>query len=120
VRDCWQGDDEARAAFDASPQAARYPGGMYRNQWWVKDPVHGVFLGSGIHGQSLFIHLPSETVIVKLSTWPEALDLSFAAEHVRAFEAIAAALHEEATPQAEPTDREAYTSASARRPTSRK
>ena len=92
VRDCWQGDDEARAAFAASPQATRYPGGMYRNQWWVKDPVHGVFLGSGIHGQSVFIHLPCETVVVKLSTWPEALDLSFAEEHVRAFEAIAAAL----------------------------
>jgi hypothetical protein len=92
VRDCWQGDDEAQAAFAASPQAARYPGGMYRNQWWVIDPVSGVYLASGIHGQSVFVHLPSETVVVKLSTWPEALDLRFAEEHVRAFEAIAAAL----------------------------
>jgi hypothetical protein len=49
-------------------------------------------LASGIHGQSVFVHLPSETVVVKLSTWPEALDLRFAEEHVRAFEAIAAAL----------------------------
>ena len=63
----------------------------------MKDPVRGVFLGSGIHGQSVFIDLPSQTVVVKLSTWPEALDLSFAAEHVRAFEAIATALHEAAT-----------------------
>ena len=92
VRDCWQSDDEARAAFAASPQAARYPGGMYRNQWWVKDTERGVFLASGIHGQSVFVSVPSETVVVKLSTWPEALDLSFAEEHVRAFEAIAAAL----------------------------
>ena len=92
VRDCRQGDDEAAAAFAASPQAARYPGGMYRNQWWVKDPRRGVFLGSGIHGQSVFVHRPTQTVVVKLSTWPEALDLNFAEEHVRAFEAIAAAL----------------------------
>ena len=33
VRECWNDDTEARAAFAASQQATRYPGGMYRNQW---------------------------------------------------------------------------------------
>jgi CubicO group peptidase (beta-lactamase class C family) len=107
VRDCWQGDDDTRAAFAPSPAAARHPNGMYRNQWWVRDTRNGVLLASGIHGQSVYVSLPTETVIVKLSTWPEALDLRFAGEHVRAFEAVAAALQRQA-------------SAAPRRPTSRK
>ena len=29
--------------------------------------------GSGINGQNIFVHVPSQTVVAKLSTWPTAL-----------------------------------------------
>jgi hypothetical protein len=31
------------------------------------------FHASGINGQNVFVHMPSQTVVVKLSTWPTAL-----------------------------------------------
>ncbi len=94
ISDCWQGDEETRAAFASAPQAARFPGGMYRNQWWAPFPARPVLLGSGIYGQSLYIDLTAGAVIAKLSTWPAALDLTMAEEHLRAFQAVVADLEE--------------------------
>ena len=31
------------------------------------------FHASGINGQNVFVHVPSQTVVAKLSTWPTAL-----------------------------------------------
>lgn len=92
IDDCWQGDAETRAAFAVAEQAARFPDGMYRNQWWVPRAGRPVLLGSGIYGQSLYVDLAAGVVVVKLSTWPEALDLRLADEHLRAFRAITRAL----------------------------
>ena len=92
VRDCRRGDGAAVAAFAASESAARYPRGLYRDQWWVVDRRRGVLLASGIHGQSVYVDPAAQTVVVKLSTWPEALDLELAADTLRAFAAIAARL----------------------------
>jgi CubicO group peptidase (beta-lactamase class C family) len=89
VDDCRRGDAEAVAAFAASVSAPRYPRGLYRDQWWVVDRDRGTLLASGIHGQSVFVDPPSQTVVVKLSTWPAALDLELAADTVLAFVAIA-------------------------------
>ena len=94
IDDSWRGDDETRAAFAGAPQAERFPGGLYRNQWWAPFPSRAVLLGSGIYGQSLYIDLAAEAVIVKFSTWPEALDLALAEQHVRAFRAVVAALRD--------------------------
>jgi CubicO group peptidase (beta-lactamase class C family) len=92
IDDSWRGNDETRIAFAGAPQAERFPGGLYRNQWWAPFPSRAVLLGSGIYGQSLYIDLAAEAVIVKFSTWPEALDLKLADMHLRAFEAVVAAL----------------------------
>lgn len=51
-----------------------HPDGCYRDMWWVDDPVAGVFAGSGINGQRLLIHHPTETVVAKLSVWEERWD----------------------------------------------
>lgn len=50
------------------------PDACYRDMWWVDDPVAGVFAASGINGQRLLIHHPSQCVVVKLSVWPERWD----------------------------------------------
>jgi CubicO group peptidase (beta-lactamase class C family) len=65
------------------PQAMRAAGGgqtrglpsgaHYRNCWWVAEPDIPFFYAWGINGQHVFVHVPSETVVVKLSTWPTAV-----------------------------------------------
>ena len=92
VADSWRGDEELRVAFATGPKPARYPGGMYHNNWWVPYPRQAVLLGSGIHGQALYIDLDAETVVAKLSSWPEALNLRYVDEHLRAFRAVVEAL----------------------------
>jgi CubicO group peptidase (beta-lactamase class C family) len=62
------------AAFLAGEDTTDYlPGAHYRNCWWVTDPWLPMFHASGIHGQHIFVHVPSQTVVVKLSSWPEAV-----------------------------------------------
>jgi oligopeptide/dipeptide ABC transporter ATP-binding protein len=50
------------------------PRSMYHDQWWVLDPAAGIYVAIGIHGQIVFVHRPSETVVVKLSTQPKPVD----------------------------------------------
>jgi CubicO group peptidase (beta-lactamase class C family) len=48
-----------------------YPDAFYHDNWWIQDAECGVYSGIGVNGQTLLIHDPSETVIVKLSSHPE-------------------------------------------------
>lgn len=50
------------------------PGAHYRNQWWVWDPAAPSSFASGINGQHIYVHGPTDTVVAKLSTWPAADD----------------------------------------------
>jgi CubicO group peptidase (beta-lactamase class C family) len=92
IMDTRVGDAEAREAFARSADDEKsFPGGMYRNQWWVIQP--GVeYTGLGIHGQFAYVHVPSEVVCVKLSTWPTPLDDEFSGNTLAAFRAVAEAL----------------------------
>jgi CubicO group peptidase (beta-lactamase class C family) len=68
------GAPDGPAAFRASESAADYPAGAhYRSCWWVSDPGLPMFSASGIHGQHIVVHVPSQTVVVKLSSSPEVL-----------------------------------------------
>src|SRR5215469_2357228 len=75
----WIGDTIAGAsdgprAFVAGGEAPGFlPGAHYRNCWWVREPAVPFFEASGINGQHVFVHVPSGTVVAKLSTWPTAL-----------------------------------------------
>jgi CubicO group peptidase (beta-lactamase class C family) len=51
-------------------------GGGYGYQWWTN--WDGTFRGSGVFGQGLFVDPATKLVIVTLSTWPKATDLTFA------------------------------------------
>ncbi|MCX8521938.1 MAG: serine hydrolase, partial [Rhodoferax sp.] len=67
-------DADLIAAYTASQGLdAAMPDACYCDQWWVLDPTAGIYCAYGIHGQQLFIHHPSQTVIAKFSTWPSAL-----------------------------------------------
>jgi CubicO group peptidase (beta-lactamase class C family) len=55
---------------------------FYHDNWWVWDAERGVHAAVGMNGQTIFVHRPSRTVIAKLSTFPDALDLGrFALQH---------------------------------------
>jgi CubicO group peptidase (beta-lactamase class C family) len=74
VDDTIRGAPDGAAAFDGADRPPGYPrGAHYRNCWWVRDPSVPFFHASGINGQNVFVHVPSQTVVAKLSTWPTAL-----------------------------------------------
>ncbi len=74
VRDTIAGATDGPQAFVAVGDAPGFPpGAHYRNCWWVREPPVPFFHASGINGQTVFVHVPSQTVVAKLSTWPTAL-----------------------------------------------
>jgi CubicO group peptidase (beta-lactamase class C family) len=92
IEDTRHGDDDTRAAFAASQHAGEFPGGMYRNQWWILLPDGSRYTGLGINGQMLFVDVPANVVVAKFSTWPVALDDELEMLQVKAAIAVAEAL----------------------------
>ncbi len=68
------------------PDYGDLPNGAYRNQFWIEDAARGTYMCLGIHGQYIYLDPASDFAVVKLSTWPEALN----ADH---FSALLAATH---------------------------
>ncbi len=64
--------DGARAFTAAVARPGFPPGAHYRNCWWVRDPQAPLWYAWGINGQYVVIHPPTQTVVVKFSTWPTA------------------------------------------------
>jgi CubicO group peptidase (beta-lactamase class C family) len=93
ITDTVRGDPDSVSAFAESGDAREFPpGAYYRNQFWVVDPSGPVFMGSGINGQTVLVHVPTDVVIAKFSTWPEAWAPPFAIATWRSAVAIAEAL----------------------------
>jgi hypothetical protein len=92
IADTISGAPDGAQAFMAGEGGDRYlPGAHYRNCWWVVQPAVPFFYAAGINGQNVFIHRPSQTVVVKFSTWPTALS-PLLGPTVAAAKAIAEAL----------------------------
>jgi len=69
-----RGSPDGPRAFVAGDDEPGFPAGAhYRNCWWVREPAVPFFHATGINGQNVFVHVPTGTVVVKLSTWPTAL-----------------------------------------------
>ena len=92
IEDVRSADEVCLKAFARSDSASRYPKGHYRSQWWVPDGEAGILLGAGIYGQFLYLDVPAQVAIAKLSTLPFALDLDVSADHRRAFAAVVEAV----------------------------
>ena len=93
IADTVRGAADGPAAFTGGDDPPGYPpGAHYRNCWWVREPRLPFFHASGINGQHVFAHVPSQTVAVKLSCWPEPLSQPLLQLTVAAVEAIAAGL----------------------------
>jgi CubicO group peptidase (beta-lactamase class C family) len=90
ISDTVRGAPDGARAFVEGDHPPGYPrGAHYRNCWWVRDPSAPFYNASGINGQNVYVHEPSQTVVVKLSTWPVALSLRYRRATVAAVLAIA-------------------------------
>lgn len=94
VRDTRETNDNARESYlkylDAST-SAKDDGSdwyAYHNAFWIKER-DTQFTGWGIFGQFIWVHRPSQTVIARFSTYPEAKSPSLTSETLRGFNAVA-------------------------------
>jgi hypothetical protein len=95
IDDIIRGAPDGPAAFRTGDNPDGYPSGAhYRNCWWVRDPGLPFYHASGINGQHVFVHVPSQTVVVKLSTWPAAWREDWLKLTVGGVTAVTAALQE--------------------------
>jgi CubicO group peptidase (beta-lactamase class C family) len=93
IADTVRGAEDGPEAFRAGDDPPGYPPlAHYRSCWWVRDPQLPFFHASGIYGQNVFVHVPSQTVVVKLSTWPDAVSERLLRLTVDGVTALAAAL----------------------------
>lgn len=90
IADTFAGGGDSRAAFAASPDDNRMPGGMYRNQCWFPYPGDNVLLCLGIHGQMIYVNRAAGMVAAKLSSWPLPQDATKLFPTIAAFDEIAA------------------------------
>ena len=62
--------------FSKSVEAEGFPPtAFYHDKFWIYDAAAGIYMASGIYGQQLFVHHPSQTLIAKFSSCPHPLDL---------------------------------------------
>jgi CubicO group peptidase (beta-lactamase class C family) len=93
LRQAWAVDADVRGAFAGAPAEQMFPGGWYRNQFWLRPGPHGdVLVCLGIYGQMIHVSRRTRTVCVKLSSWPDAQSPAYLQDTVRAFDAIGGAL----------------------------
>jgi len=85
-------DARTQANFSASEYGEMFPGGHYRNQFWVSDAQRGVLVAIGIHGQTIHMNMSTDTVIVKFSSHPESAAMELFGETFAAMDAIAEAV----------------------------
>jgi CubicO group peptidase (beta-lactamase class C family) len=88
IEDSFAGGPDSREAFASSPDGARMPGGMYRNQFWFPWPDRQVLLCLGINGQMIYVDRATGLVAVKLSSWPTPQDSWKLYSTLAAFDAI--------------------------------
>jgi CubicO group peptidase (beta-lactamase class C family) len=89
IADTFNGGIDSRAAFAASPDDNRMPGGMYRNQCWFPYSGNNVLLCLGIHGQMIYVNRSANMVAAKLSSWPLPQDATKLLPTIAAFDEAA-------------------------------
>lgn len=69
----------SREAMTYEGFTGAFPNGSYTRQWWCTGNERGNVSAVGIHGQNLWLDPSTDSVIVKLSSWPEPLTDAFEA-----------------------------------------
>jgi CubicO group peptidase (beta-lactamase class C family) len=71
---------------------ASLPNGCYRNQFWIEDRAHETVMCRGVFGQLIYIAPEHDLVVVKLSSYPDFLNLTYGLDTRLAIGAINKAL----------------------------
>ncbi|MDQ1483457.1 MAG: hypothetical protein QOF35_1533, partial [Actinomycetota bacterium] len=80
---------DVRAAFAQTDNESVLPGGWYRNKFWFVPGAQGTALVClGIHGQMVYVNRSTRTVGVKLSSWPQAQNVSYLVDTLRSFASV--------------------------------
>ena len=79
-------------AIFVEPYTYTLPEGAYRNQWWIENPRSRAIMARGVFGQMVYVNWEHNMVVVKLSSWPDFLNVPFNVATIAALHAIAAAL----------------------------
>ena len=88
MRDCLAGD----ASLFRGAYRAVLPDGAYRNQFWLEAPGKRILICRGVFGQVIYIDMDADFVAVKLSTWPDFIDVTATRTALAAIRAIRDAL----------------------------
>jgi CubicO group peptidase (beta-lactamase class C family) len=79
-----------REAFARTDNEYVLPGGWYRSQFWIiPGPDGPVLVCLGIHGQLIYADRAARTVVVKLSSWPDAQNTGYLLDTLRSCAAVA-------------------------------
>ena len=93
LADVRQPESGVREAFERTDNEYVLPGGWYRNQFWVIPGSGGpVLVCLGIHGQLIYADRAARTVVVKMSSWPDAQNTAYLLDTLRSCAAVAAHL----------------------------
>jgi CubicO group peptidase (beta-lactamase class C family) len=75
-------------ALFGDPYTLTTPNGAYRNQFWIEDVSRSVVMCRGVFGQLIYIDAAHGIVVVKLSSWPDFLNLEFGIDTLRMVHAL--------------------------------
>jgi CubicO group peptidase (beta-lactamase class C family) len=95
VPEAWLPDVRApepgvREAFARTDNEPVLPGGWYRSQFWViPGPGGPVMVCLGIHGQLVYADRAARTVVIKMSSWPDAQNTAYLLDTLRSCAAVA-------------------------------
>jgi len=82
-----------REAFARTANEPVLPGGWYQSQFWFFPGPDGPVLAClGIHGQLVYVNRAARTVVVKMSSWPDAQNTARLLDTLWACDAVAATL----------------------------
>lgn len=88
VADTRQGDHE----IFSEPYNIALPQGAYKNQFWIEDRTEEAIMCRGVFGQLIYISWKYNMVLVKLSSWPDFLNVKFTIATLAAVHKIGAEL----------------------------
>jgi CubicO group peptidase (beta-lactamase class C family) len=103
LADVRQPEPGVREAFARTDNEYVLPGGWYRSQFWVIPGAGGpVMVCLGIHGQLIYADRAARTVVVKMSSWPDAQNTAYLLDTLRSCAAVAAHLSAGRVPETGP------------------
>ncbi|QIG47552.1 serine hydrolase [Nordella sp. HKS 07] len=77
------------ARLFGEPYTLTTPNGAYRNQFWIEDVSRPAIMCRGVFGQLIYIDPARDLVVVKLSSWPDFLNIELGVNTLRMIHALA-------------------------------